>query len=267
MEQNKLHCPISGSELVYVGHDEGVFDGNSYYSTIDDPSIIFAVHPFRSNIYAQVEDKNFHSKEQRYFKLLEGNLWQEMKRVPHDNLLFPIDDEGEEWQKACEEANKKHEKRLEKQRYWKEHPEEDPRIFAKTISLDEVQVVPMSLPSTMLFYFESNQDKTHIELLKEMQEAGKIDVEFELEKILGQEFRSATISIVKEKDWEESQKEQILSYKFKGKTVLEWEILASEAKGMAADGNPAWYEPHTNMIDALTMAKLLFLTEEQLKNE
>jgi hypothetical protein len=155
MEQNKLLCPISGAELVYVGHDEGVYDGNSYFSPKSDPSIIFAVHPFRNNIYAQVEDKHFLSKELRYFKLLEGNLWQEMKEVPHDNLLFPIDDEGEEWIKACEEANRKHEKRLERQRYWKEHPEEDPRVHAKTIGIDEVEVAPMAPPSGILFYLDN----------------------------------------------------------------------------------------------------------------
>jgi hypothetical protein len=109
---------------------------------------------------------------------------------------------------------------------------------------------------------------TPIERLKRMQEEGKIDVVFELERILGEEFRSASLEIVQEKDWSEAQKEQILSYKFKGKNVLEWEILAKEAKGYdEITGHPAWYEPHTNMIDCLTWAKMLYLTEEQLNNE
>ena len=41
-----------------------------------------------------------------------------------------------------------------KKKYWKEHPEEDPRIKAKTIGLDEVKMVPMGPPSGMLFYFD-----------------------------------------------------------------------------------------------------------------
>jgi hypothetical protein len=108
------------------------------------------------------------------------------------------------------------------------------------------------------------KEKTQIELLKEMQEAGKIDVAYELERILGQEFRSATLGIIKEKNWRDSQKESILSFKFKGKTVLEWEIEANTASGYNESGNPSWYEPHTNMLDAFTAAKILFLTEEQL---
>ena len=60
MKENKLLCPITGDELVYVGCDEGCRDGNSYYSPVNDKTIIFAVHPFRSDIYAQVESKDFH---------------------------------------------------------------------------------------------------------------------------------------------------------------------------------------------------------------
>jgi hypothetical protein len=109
------------------------------------------------------------------------------------------------------------------------------------------------------------KEETHIELLKRMQEEGKIDVAFELERILGEEFRSATIRIIKDKDWTEEQKQQILKYKYKGKSALEWELEALRVTGFNEEGNPAWYEPHTNMIDALTVAKLLFLTEKQLK--
>jgi hypothetical protein len=110
-------------------------------------------------------------------------------------------------------------------------------------------------------------EKTPIENLKEMQESGKIDVAYELEKILGQEFRSATINIVKEKNWSEEQKDQILHYKLKGKSALEWEIEANIAEGLNEEGHPNWYEPHSNMTDALTVAKVLYLTEDQLKEE
>ena len=110
----------------------------------------------------------------------------------------------------------------------------------------------------------NNVEKTNIELLKEIQESGKIDVAYELEKILGQEFRSAALSIFNENDWTQEQKDKMLSHKFKGKTVLEWEIEANQARGLDESGNPAWYEPHTNMIDALTCAKILYLNPEQL---
>jgi hypothetical protein len=108
-------------------------------------------------------------------------------------------------------------------------------------------------------------EKTQIEILKEMQEEGKIDVVYELERILGGEFRSATLEIIKDKDWSDSQKENIMSFKFKGKTILEWEIEANSSIGCDESGNPFWYEPHTNMLDAFTLAKVLFLDETQLK--
>jgi hypothetical protein len=108
--------------------------------------------------------------------------------------------------------------------------------------------------------------KTGIELLKEMQDAGKIDVAFELERILGEEFRSAVLKIIEEKDWTQLQKDQILSYKFKGKNILEWELECQKANGYDENGHPSWYAPHTAMLDAFTWAKILFLTEEQLNN-
>jgi hypothetical protein len=158
MEQNKILCPITGQELIYVGHDEGVMDGNSYFSPEEDSSIIFAVHPFRSNIYAQVDHKSFHSKELKYFKLLDTNQWQEMKKVPFDNLLFPIEDEGEEWKKACSRATEKNEERIEKLKYWEEHPEEDPRIHSKLINSEIVKIMPMSPPAGILFYLDMKYD-------------------------------------------------------------------------------------------------------------
>jgi hypothetical protein len=163
MKENKLLCPITGDELVYVGYDKDVCDGNSYYSPINDKTIIFAVHPFRRNIYAQVESQTFTSKELRYFKLLEGNKWLEMKKVPHGDVLFPKRYYGSSWKRACAEAKLQFQKRLEKEKYWKEHPEEDPRYFARTISNEEVKVAPLSPPSGMLFYLDYSYKKEESE--------------------------------------------------------------------------------------------------------
>jgi len=48
--KTKLLCPITGDELVYIGYDKDVCDGNSYYSPVNDKTIIFAVHPRLNNI-------------------------------------------------------------------------------------------------------------------------------------------------------------------------------------------------------------------------
>lgn len=155
-----LKCPITGDELIYVGHDEGVMDGQSYYSPLVDKSIIYAVHPFRNNIYALVDSMSFHVKESRYFRLNEDSSWTEMKKVPHGNNLFPKRYYGSGWKRACAEAKVRWQKRQEQEKYWKEHPEEDPRIHAKTVNIDEVKVSPMGLPSGMLFYLDFNIKKS-----------------------------------------------------------------------------------------------------------
>jgi hypothetical protein len=154
MEQNKKNCPVTGKELVYVGHDEGVMDGNSYYSPVNDSSIIFAVHPFRMNIYIQVKDKSLYSEELKYFKHLDSGQWQEMKKVPHANLLFPMDEEGEEWQKACDLAIQQRDKRIAQRKYWDEHPEEDPRIRPLFIAAEKVEVRPLLPPLGILYYID-----------------------------------------------------------------------------------------------------------------
>jgi hypothetical protein len=151
---NKLKCPITGDELVYIGRDEDCMDGSSYYSPTSDKSIIYSVWPRRNNIYGLVDSMSNYSKESRYFKLNEDNSWTEMKRVPHGDKLFPKNFFGSEWKKACSEAEDRYQKRLERENYWKENPEEDPRYFAKTISADKVIVSPMGAPIGMLFYLD-----------------------------------------------------------------------------------------------------------------
>ena len=79
-----------------------------------------------------------------------------MKRVPHGDGLFPKNYFGSGWKKACAEAKVRWQKRLEQEKYWKEHPEEDPRIRAKTIEFGEVKVVPLGPPTCMLFYLDSS---------------------------------------------------------------------------------------------------------------
>lgn len=157
--KNKTTCPITGDELIYVGHDEGCYDGNSYYSPLSDNSIIYAVHPFRSNIYVKVDSKDFHAKESKYFKLNEDHSWTEMKKVPNGNELFPKNFYGKAWKEACARAKHKWQKRQEQEKYWKEHPEEDPRIKPKIIGIDEVKVSQMGLPSAIFYYIDFKYEK------------------------------------------------------------------------------------------------------------
>lgn len=150
---NNLKCPITGSKLIFVGEDEHCRDGNSYYSPIDNPKIVYSVWPRRANIYTL--ENNDNPKKQRYFLLKEDDSWTEMKRVPHGDGLFPKKYYGIKWKKACAEALVRYQKRLEQIEYWKEHPEEDPRVFAKLISFDLVEVRPMGPPSGILYFHPS----------------------------------------------------------------------------------------------------------------
>ena len=69
---------------------------------------------------------------------------------------------------------------------------------------------------------------------------------------------------MKEKDWTDEQKYKILTHKYKGKTIVEWDLEARESNGLDEKGNPAWYESHSNTLDGYLLAQLLYLTNEQL---
>lgn len=149
---NKILCPITGDELIYVGHEEGCMDGPSYYSPINDNLIIYSVWPRRMNIYSLVDSKSTYAKESRYFRLNDDHSWTEMKQVPHGDKLFPKRYYGREWKEACAEAKLRWQRKLEREEYLKNHPEEDARIFANPIYQDEVKVSPLGPPSGMIYY-------------------------------------------------------------------------------------------------------------------
>lgn len=149
-------CPITGSPLWYVGTERDVMDPDSWYSPESDKSIIFARHPFSYNLFRLVTEKRSCSRGSRFFKLNEDKSWTEMKEVPHGNELFPINtpEDDPEWKEAVAKGIEREKKRQEQNKYWDEHPEEDPRIKAKLIGIDKVEVKPMSAPTGILFYMD-----------------------------------------------------------------------------------------------------------------
>lgn len=83
-----------------------------------------------------------------------------------------------------------------------------------------------------------------------------LDVEFELAKILGDEYLSAIIKQIKDSDRTEEQKEAILNFKFKYFTCLEWKRNAYEVKSEYIHYNDLWKENYQNAIDCITLASI-----------
>ena len=129
-------------------------DPDSFYSPESDPKIIFARHPFSMNLFRLIETRSMMEKALRYFRLNPDNTWTEMKRVPHGDKLFPLDNFSEKWEIACQEGLANLEKRKEKEKYWDEHPEEDPRVKAKTVGLEEIEIRPLGPPTGILYYMD-----------------------------------------------------------------------------------------------------------------
>ena len=159
-ERTNLICPITGSPLWYVGTERETRDPDSWYSPESDKNIIFARHPFSWNLFRLVDSKSMMAKEKRYFRLNDDNTWTELKKVPHSNELFPKDtpEDDPEWLSAVKNGLERERKRQEQNKYWDEHPNEDPRIKARLIGLDKVEVKPMSAPTGMLFYMDYTYD-------------------------------------------------------------------------------------------------------------
>jgi hypothetical protein len=95
---------------------------------------------------------------------------------------------------------------------------------------------------------------------------GQLDVEHALSKILIEEINSVSLGIIEDiPNITEEQKINILLFKHNGHTILEWENKVKDSKGINPEtGHPTWYEPQAELTTALTLAKILYLTEEQL---
>lgn len=153
-----LICPITGSPLWNLGSDSSTMDSDTWYSPESDASIIFAKNPRQQNLYRLVECQSNMERASRYFRLNDDKSWTEMKRVPNGDELFTLDDFGDEWNKACEDGAKRLEEQKIQNKYWDEHPSEDPRIHAKTVGIEEVSICPMGPPSGVIFYLDLKTD-------------------------------------------------------------------------------------------------------------
>ena len=69
-----IRCPITGSDLLYAGHDEDCRDASHYYVSAANPNIFFWRHPFQWDI--------FHLDPERPFDLIQ--VWSKKGRMPEE---------------------------------------------------------------------------------------------------------------------------------------------------------------------------------------
>jgi len=145
-QKTGLKCPITGSELLFLGGDREVRDPDSFYSPESDESIIFARHPFSYNIFRLVEQKSMGEKGLRFFKLEKDKTWTEYKKIPYTNKLVKMDypeDKFQEESKIAREKYQEQQKRLDKY-----------RTTFKPISAELVKVQSLPPPLGKLNYID-----------------------------------------------------------------------------------------------------------------
>ena len=158
-----LLCPITGSRLMYVGHEPHVMDGESYYEAESDPKITYSSHPFNRGVY-------YHGD--RYF-VFENLQWVEYMRVKGINGIIPVDSPQEEIDELVrkeEAARELRSREYEGKLFAGEIVNLFPtmvKVQAKTIAMDLVQVEPMQAPSSFAFMMDYVKEKTSNYVLRE----------------------------------------------------------------------------------------------------
>jgi len=157
-------CPITGSRLMYTGHEEHVMDGLSFYAAESDPKAIrYSRHPFAYNLFYTLSSGEF----ERIFRLNDDRTWTEMIYV-FGKLLFPIDTPNDVIAKELREYEEKEAARLAEYERKVASGEITPgpklqRVVAQTNGLDLVKVKPISPPNCILNFIDfkyGNDDVT-----------------------------------------------------------------------------------------------------------
>lgn len=164
-----LICPITGSTLMDDGCERHVMDPDHFYFAQNDSSIRYARHPFSYNLFRQVESgtRNTGAKEIRFFRLNEDKSWTEMMRLPGFSILIPLDTTPEEVDKLVKE---KIAEEKERKRMYDEGVANGTivpisinlkPVTSNTISMEKVEVKPMSSPSSLQYldYKYDNKDE------------------------------------------------------------------------------------------------------------
>lgn len=158
-----LLCPITGSRLMYTGHEEHVMDGLSFYAAESDPKAVkYSRHPFQYDMFYAGNPYKFQDNEyttQRVFRLNDDRSWTEMIKAPISGCYFPIDAPNEIIAKHVQEYEEK--ERIRTAEYVRKVASgeivpgpELKRVVAQTIGLQLVEVKPISAPIGVLNFMD-----------------------------------------------------------------------------------------------------------------
>lgn len=185
----KLTCPITGSELTYLGvPDKDCRDAAHHYVSSSDNNIHYTRHPFQWNIFglnperpvdniqmwgpngrmpreeytekykqacalAKELNLKLHGKYVRYFRLEEDNTWTPLVYVT--GKFAPADTSKEMLDKLDEEDQLHYERSREA--YLRNPDNNFPiamRVQPTTVASNIVSVQPMASPSGLVFYID-----------------------------------------------------------------------------------------------------------------
>jgi hypothetical protein len=182
LQHEGIQCPMGAGFLVLQKDDgEQERDRSLYYVSSENPLYAYSRSPFKWNVFVLDKERPFdlldrrlpreefaaeykkaepqskqlqlHGRFKRYFRLEEDGSWTSLIFVA--NEYRPADIPLDEIIRLIKEYDEEYERR--KQQYLSDPEKYGPfafRLESKTISLEKVQVQPMSPPSGILLYID-----------------------------------------------------------------------------------------------------------------
>lgn len=190
LQHEGIQCPMGAGFLVLQKNDgEQERDRSLYYISSGNPLYAYSRSPFQWNVFVLDKERPFdlldrrlskeeflaeykkaeaqsyqlelHGRFKRYFRLEEDGSWTPLIFVA--NQYRPADTPLDEINRLIKEYDEEYERR--KQQYLSDPEKYGPFAFRcepKTISIEKVQVQPMSPPSGILHYIDpiiENEDQ------------------------------------------------------------------------------------------------------------
>jgi len=149
---NALRCPKTGGRLIFLGGDPNVRDGDLHYIVEGHENVRWSTGSrWFHDIYRGHGNWKWYAEEKEWreqIKICDGWKYVDKPKTPEEEIAVQkiIDDYEEDKRKRKEEYDRK-------VASGEINPNEN-RFYATTISLDKVEVRPMSPPTGLLSYMD-----------------------------------------------------------------------------------------------------------------